>query len=150
MIGGKGVLLRMYFEIRTFVFLPWTVGEKGPKKTVVQTFLQKNVDFFHFLRIIRFCMDTKKDDSIVECGTMAEIRRDNAIVGAKQMRKALKNDRILRAFLAKDADPAVTEPLEALCDARSVPVIWVKTMAELGRACGIDVGAAAAATVKPL
>ena len=95
-------------------------------------------------------MDTKKDNSIVKCDTMAEIRRDNAVVGAKQLRKALKNDRILRAFLAKDADPAVTEPLEALCKAQSVPVTWVKTMAELGRACGIDVGAAAAAAVKPI
>ena len=68
----------------------------------------------------------------------------------KQLRKALKNDRILTAYLAEDADPAVTEPLEALCKAQAVAVVWVKTMAELGRACGIDVGAAAAATVKPI
>ena len=95
-------------------------------------------------------MDTKKDSRIVECGTMAEIRRDNAVVGAKQLKKALRDQRILTAFLALDADPRVTEPLEALCNAQSVPVTWVKTMAELGRACGIDVGAAAAATVKPI
>ena len=93
-------------------------------------------------------MDTKKDYSIVKCGTMAEIRRDNVVVGAKQLKKALRDNRVLSAFLAADADPGVTEPIEALCNAQQVCVTWVKTMAELGRTCGIDVGAAAAATVK--
>ncbi len=93
-------------------------------------------------------MDTKKDISTVKCGTMAEIRRDNLVVGAKQLKKALRSGRILSAFLAADADPAVTEPIEALCNTSGIPLTWVKTMAELGRTCGIDVGAAAAATVK--
>ena len=95
-------------------------------------------------------MDTKKDSSIVKCDTMAEIRRNHVVVGAKQLKKSLRDDRIIAAFLAADADPAVTEPIEALCNTRHIPVTWVKTMAELGRACGIDVGAAAAATVKNL
>ena len=95
-------------------------------------------------------MDTKKDDSIVKCDTMAEIRRDNVIVGAKQLKKALRDQRISSAFLAADADPGVTEPIEALCIAQCIPVVWVKSMAELGRACGIDVRAAAAATVKSI
>ena len=94
-------------------------------------------------------MDTKKDNSIVKCDTMAEIRRDNVIVGAKQLKKALRDQRVLTAFLAADADPRVTEPIEALCNAQQVPVTWVKSMAALGKACGIDVGAAAAAAVKP-
>ena len=93
-------------------------------------------------------MDTKKDDSIVKCGTMAEIHQKSVVVGAKQLRKALRDDRVQTAYLAADADPAVTEPLETLCTDRKVPVIWVKTMTELGRTCGIDVGAAAAAAVK--
>ena len=115
---------------------------------VLQTFSQKNVDFFHLLRIIDFCMNTKKDVSIVKCGTMAEIRRDNLVVGAKQLKKALHSGRIQTAFLAEDADPAVTEPIAQMCRTGSIPFTWVKSMAELGRACGIDVGAAAAATVK--
>ena len=93
-------------------------------------------------------MDTKKDGSIVKCDTMAEIRREQLIVGAKQLRKALKNGRVLSVYLAANADPAVTEPLAQLCKAQSLPVTWVKTMAELGRACGIDVGATAAATLQ--
>ncbi len=102
------------------------------------------------LRIIDFCMDTKKDISTVKCGTMAEIRRDNIVVGAKQLKKAIRNNRVLSVFLAENADPAVTEPIAVLCQTDGIPLVWVKTMAELGRACGIDVGAAAAATVKSL
>lgn len=93
-------------------------------------------------------MDTKKDISIVQCDTMAEIRRDNVVVGMKQLKKALRAGRILTAYFAADADPAVTEPVAEACSGNNVPVVWVKTMSQLGKACGIDVGAAAAATVK--
>ena len=115
---------------------------------VLQTFSQKNVDFFHLLRIIGFCMDTKKDDSIVKCDTMAEIRRESVVVGAKQLRKALRDGRVKKAFLAANADPAITEPLARLCEEKKVSFAWVKTMSELGRACGIEVGAATAAVVR--
>ena len=102
------------------------------------------------LRIISFCMDTKKDDRIVKCDIMAEIRRNPTVVGVKQFRKALRDRRVLQGYLAENADPAVTEPLAVLCQIQGIPLTWVKTMAELGKACGIDVGAAAAATVKSL
>ena len=89
-------------------------------------------------------MDTKKDISIVKCDTMAEISRANVVVGIKQLKKALRAGRVQTAYFAVDADPAVTEPAAALCDSSAVPVVWVKTMAQLGKACGISVGAAAA------
>ena len=92
-------------------------------------------------------MDTKKDDSIVKCGTMAEIRHENLIVGAKQLKKALRAGRVKSVYLAADADPAITEQVADLCEANNIPFAWIKTMAELGKICGIDVGAAAAATV---
>ena len=92
-------------------------------------------------------MDTKKDVSIVKCDTMAEIRRDNVVVGIKQLKKALRAGRVQSAFFAMDADPAVTEPVAEACNSSAVPVVWVKTMAQLGKVCGIDVGAAAAATL---
>ena len=92
-------------------------------------------------------MDTKKDIRIVQCGTMAEIRRDNVVVGVKQLKKALRAGRVQTAYFALDADPAVTEPAAEMCNSSAIPVVWVKTMAQLGKACGIDVGASAAATV---
>ena len=71
-------------------------------------------------------------------------------VGVKQLRKALNAGFAHCVFLASDADPAVTEPVAALCAQRSVEAYWVRSMAELGHACGIDVGAAAAAVISNL
>ena len=69
------------------------------------------------------------------------------MVGAKQLKKAVKANRVRYVFLAENADPAVTDPLEQLCRDNHIPITWVRTMAELGRACGIEVGAAAAAVL---
>ena len=69
------------------------------------------------------------------------------VVGAKQLRKALQNGRASRVYLAKNADPAITEPLASLCHKHDIPCAWVPSMLELGKQCGIEVGAAAAAAV---
>jgi len=92
-------------------------------------------------------MDTKKDSKIPKCGSLPNVGRERVVVGAKQLRKALNHDRARCVFLAENADPAVTEPLEELCRIKKVPITWVASMADLGRACGIEVGAAAAAAV---
>ena len=90
-------------------------------------------------------MDTKIEFKIVECGNMAENHPGALIVGAKQIRKALKKGDISKVFLARNADPAVTDPLVDACRMHEIPYAWVATMRELGHACGIEVGAAAAA-----
>ena len=69
------------------------------------------------------------------------------VVGAKQIRKSLLSGRASQVFLAKNADPALTEPIEAMCLQNHVSCVWVPSMADLGKACGIDVGAAAAAAI---
>lgn len=69
------------------------------------------------------------------------------VVGVKQLRKALVAGKAERVFLAEDADPAITEPIEALCKLKTVACAWVKSKTYLGRACGIEVGAAAAAVI---
>ena len=73
-----------------------------------------------------------------------ELKTQRKVVGMKQLRKALKNGQILRVFLAQDADPRLTDPLAEECAQRNVELIEVSTMKELGVACGIAVGAAAA------
>ena len=108
----------------------------------------KFVDNSEKRRIISFCMDTKKECRIVECDTMAETDADKILVGAKQIRKALSAGRAKEVFLAQNADPAITEPIEAQCKSSAVKYVWVKSMSDLGRACGIEVGAAAAARVQ--
>ena len=92
-------------------------------------------------------MDTKKDCMIPQCGSLADLRKNKVVVGAKQLRKALEKGNAKFVCLAKNADPAITEPLEEKCKALQIPCCWVSSMAELGNACGIDVGAAAAAAI---
>ena len=92
-------------------------------------------------------MDTRKDSKIPKCGSLPDLSGEKIIAGAKQLRKALQSGRARCVFLAQDADPAITEPIAKACEAVSTPYTWVASMADLGRACGIDVGAAAAATV---
>ena len=92
-------------------------------------------------------MDTIKDCKIPECGDLTILRKFKMVVGAKQLRKALENDRARFVFIAQNADPALTESIEALCKKHKVSYTWVRSMADLGRACGIEVGAAAAAAV---
>lgn len=92
-------------------------------------------------------MDTLIKRGSSGIGGLKELESDHIIVGTKQLRKALSRGGVRRVFLALDADPAITAPLAALCDEKGVPCSWIKQMSELGHACGIDVGAAAAATV---
>ena len=93
-------------------------------------------------------MDTKNDTMTVKCGNMAVIPREKLAVGAKQFRKALRDDRVCQVYLAKNADPALTEPIAAQCQTFGIQCTWIRTMSELGQACGIEVGAAAATVLK--
>jgi large subunit ribosomal protein L7A len=50
-------------------------------------------------------------------------------------------------FLAKDADPRITIKVINLCKKMEVKVTQVESMKMLGKACGIEVGAALAAAI---
>ena len=78
---------------------------------------------------------------------LTQLEQAAKVVGVKQTRRALNDGRAKALFLARDADPALTEPLAELAEGKGVPVCWTERMRELGRACGIAVGAAVAATV---
>ena len=92
-------------------------------------------------------MDKKKDCTIPKYGSLSDLRKSKIVVGAKQLKKAVRDGRARYVFLAENADPAVTEPLRLLCQQNQIQITWVRSMSELGRACGIEVGAAAAAVV---
>ena len=93
-------------------------------------------------------MDTQ-NDVIMAISQVSEILATHKfVVGMKQLKKALRNGNASWVFLACNADPAITEPLAALCQDTGANLAWVKSMTDLGRACGIEVGAAAAAAIK--
>ena len=70
------------------------------------------------------------------------------VVGVKQSRRAIREGRAVQVFLATNADPALTGPLAALCAAEGIPVEQAATMEELGKAAGIQVGAAVVAVLR--
>lgn len=69
------------------------------------------------------------------------------VVGAKQTLKAIMNCNVLQVYIAKDAEEHVTKKIKELCEEKSIRIVYVDTMKELGVMCGIDVNAAAAADI---
>ncbi|KON85817.1 ribosomal protein L7Ae-like protein [Sporosarcina globispora] len=67
------------------------------------------------------------------------------IVGTKQTVKALKLGTIDEVVIASDADPRVTAKVVSAANEMKVPIVYVDSMKKLGKACGIEVGAAAVA-----
>ena len=59
-------------------------------------------------------MDKRKDCKIPKCGRLPNLAEMPLVVGAKQLKKAVKAGRAKYVFLAENADPAVTEPLAEL------------------------------------
>ena len=78
---------------------------------------------------------------------ISELASQEKVIGVKQSRKAIREGRAKRVYLACDADPAITEPVAESCQAAGIPVEMGYTMAQLGRACGIAVGAAVVAVL---
>lgn len=69
-------------------------------------------------------------------------------IGSKQTMKAIEKGIATVVYLAHDADEHVLRPLVDICASKQVSVEWVDTMLVLGKACGIEVGSAAAAVIE--
>jgi len=69
------------------------------------------------------------------------------IVGFKQTVKAIKNGTAKKVYIAEDADGFIKESVLDACSDKSLQIIYINSMKELGDACGIDIGASAAAVV---
>ena len=76
-----------------------------------------------------------------------ELTNSAKVVGVKQVRRALNAGRAKRLYLARDADPHLTQPLAEQAREQGVETHWLDSMKELGRDCGIAVGAAVAAVI---
>jgi len=71
----------------------------------------------------------------------------NISIGTKQTTKLVELGKAQEVFVAKDADPRITAKILSLCKKMGVQVTYVDSMKQLGKACGIEVGAAIAAVV---
>lgn len=71
------------------------------------------------------------------------------VSGARQTLRALREGRVLRVYIAQDAAPRVAEPVRLAAGDAGAPVCGIPTMRELGRLCGLKVGCACAAALRP-
>ncbi len=76
---------------------------------------------------------------------LTQLTASEKVVGAKQVKRALKDGRAKKLFWAENADPRVLQPLIQEAVRSGVPLQQIGSMKELGEACGIAVGAAVAA-----
>lgn len=78
---------------------------------------------------------------------LTNLKDTKKVVGIKQARRAINNDEVQAIYIAEDAEPKVVQDIINLCNEKSIEIIYVSSMKELGKACGIDVNAAVAAII---
>ncbi|MDB4895014.1 MAG: ribosomal protein family [Firmicutes bacterium] len=66
-------------------------------------------------------------------------------IGTKQTAKAIEKGATRTVFVAKDAEEHVVREIVKIARERGLELILVDSMVALGKACGIEVGAATAA-----
>jgi large subunit ribosomal protein L7A len=63
-------------------------------------------------------------------------------IGTKQTMRMVEQGEATEVYVAEDADPRITTAVIHLCIKHHVPVVYVESMKQLGKSCGIGVGAA--------
>ncbi|MBQ2614487.1 MAG: ribosomal L7Ae/L30e/S12e/Gadd45 family protein [Clostridia bacterium] len=76
---------------------------------------------------------------------MERLHSAEKVVGLKQAKKAVLSGKAKLVYIAEDADPWVTDPLQRLCKEQGVEVLLVSSMKELAKACRVEVPTACAA-----
>lgn len=75
-------------------------------------------------------------------------KASNKIIGTKQTVKALKSGQVVEVIVALDSDDKIKNRVIDVAKEMNVPIVTVDSMKELGKACGIDVGAATVAITR--
>ncbi len=79
---------------------------------------------------------------------LLDLQGKKKTVGRKQSQRAILDGKAETIFLADNADAHIRQDVQRLCEEAGVPIVTVDTMDALGKACGIQVGAAVAAVLK--
>lgn len=61
--------------------------------------------------------------------------------------KALQKGQVTELYIAKDAQAMHVKPIIELAETGDIPVVYVTTMKELGKACDVEVKTATAALI---
>ena len=76
------------------------------------------------------------------------LKSNKKAVGIKQSLKAVESGSAKAVFIARDADEKVVSQIIELCRKNSIEIVYVENMKQLGKACGIEVGAAVSCLLK--
>lgn len=76
------------------------------------------------------------------------LKSNNKAIGIKQTLKAVESNTARIVYIARDADEKIVGNLKELCLSNSVELEYVESMKQLGKACGIEVGASAVCLLK--
>jgi len=76
------------------------------------------------------------------------IDRNNVVAGLKQSLRAIRDGRAAEVYLALDAQTGLRTSVMQQCSQSGITPVEVPTMAQLGKACGINVGAAVAVSLR--
>ena len=76
---------------------------------------------------------------------LGELQTQDKTVGLKQSIKKIRSGEAKKVFIALDASPGLIDEISSACKEANIPITEVSEMKELGRAAGIDVGAAVVA-----
>jgi len=77
-----------------------------------------------------------------------DLKHYKKAVGVKQSTKAIEGGIVASVFIAEDCEQRVVKGIIELCEKQSVPITYVDSMKQLGKACGIEVEAAVACILK--
>lgn len=75
------------------------------------------------------------------------LKAHKIVIGIKQAVKALNEGNVQELLVASDAEPRLTAKVVETANLKQVPIQYVDSMKKLGKACGIDVGAATVAII---
>ena len=76
------------------------------------------------------------------------LKSGNKAIGIKQTLKAVESNTARIVFIARDADEKIVGSLKELCLSNAVELEYAESMKQLGKACGIEVGASAVCLLK--
>lgn len=112
--------------------------------------MHKNIlTFFAMRGTIQLCVkvhaiNRAKGGCLMDTDTLGP----SSVVGFKQVIRGLKSNLFKQVFIALDADKHIKTLIEEEADKKSVDVVYINTKEELGKLCGIEINAAAAALLK--
>lgn len=79
---------------------------------------------------------------------MHQLKHGSKVVGTKQTLRALEKGNVEVLYIANNAQKQVTLRISELANSKNVPIVYVDTMEELGKACDVEVKTATAALIR--